>query len=164
MDKNDEGAAADFSLYVIEQTKPGDVIPHNVVEKKLSAKRGTASFRRRLVAARRMLLNENVEIDGYGAAKGVGIRRLAPQELVHKTGQRLRSTSRAAKRTLKTCSVACAVVKSNSDIRLIAARAAIASSVIAQTSARNVALEAEKDHAPPLSPREIWKMREGSKR
>lgn len=164
MSKNDEDAVADFTLYVSEQTKAGDVIPHAKVETLLDAKRRTADYRRRLKTARKVLLRQDIELDGYGAAKGSGLRRLAAQELVEKTGQRIRATNRAAKRTLTTCGVASAHVKGNSDIRLIAARAAVATDVIAKTSAKAVALEAEKDHAPPLSPRQVWKMREGARK
>ena len=124
--KTDNDAVADFALYVREQTKAGEVIPHTKVETLLDAKRRTANYRRRLKTARKVLLRQDIELDGYGAAKSIGLRRLAAQELVEKTGQRIRATNRAAKRALTTCGVASAHVKGNGDIRLIAARAAIA--------------------------------------
>lgn len=145
--------------HIFREAGDGDVIRWREIERALGGSRGEKDFERRLKKARQRLVRDNILVDGYGPAKGVGLRRLASEELFEKTGKHIRQIYRSAKRTVTTCGVAAAKTRSNSETRIIAGRAAIASRVMESTTARAVQNEIEKDHAPPLSPKEIWAMK-----
>lgn len=157
---NDQNLIDDFVAFIVEQTNPGDLIPTKTIERYLKARKGEPAYARLEKRARKILERHNIRLDGYGHAKGQGLRRLSPDEMFDKTGAAMRGLNRKSKRALKECGLASGVCTNNTQIRVISARADTASRVAAMTTAKAIQIETEKDHARPLSPREIWAMKQ----